>query len=289
MTKKTSIYPKQITLMVGFLVLLSPLLISWSSPIHQAMTSVAIQLLPQAQIEVWKPYRKNFIADYCLIPDITRKDAKSAYSPYVNSFLDSHQFTDISDDKKPLMLHLGDKEVNNIKVYTYYTNMVYEKLKGGETEEALKYLGTFLHYVQDSSCPAHFRYSSFSYPRGEGRTPHFGSLHFFKRFMSVPEKYQDARLHSMIDKGGFDEAELSKRVARYKPQMLGNSIPALIEALQQRHEEMMATSEKMLIPMLQARFNDDEKEFANCGLNAAEPSVKLSADFMYTLLQLCKP
>ena len=49
----------------------------------------------------------------------------------------------------------------------------------------------------------------------------------------------------------------------------------------------MANSDSMLIPMMQAYFNDDERSFAEYGLNAAEPAVKLAADYTYTIFQIC--
>jgi hypothetical protein len=94
-------------------------------------------------------------------------------------------------------------------------------------------------------------------------------------------------LHGLIDEGGFSEIQLREHIGDYQPILLGNDLVAAVDIFKARHEQMMAETDKMLIPMLQARFNEDEEKFAEYGLNAAEPSVKLAADFMYTILKIC--
>ncbi len=263
--------------------------VGWSGHVHRNMTEISIDRLPQRQREIIAPFREDLIETYCLIPDIERPDPESKYRQYVQSFLDAHELTDIPPQSNIRnLLHAADRAETNVKIYAYYTKTICKKLKEGETKEAMKYLGTFLHFIQDTSCPAHLRYGPFDHPRGEAeRIPHFSSLHFFKRFMPVPEKYEDARLHGYIDRAGFDKEMLRSRLGDYKPQSLGENLDAVIDAFQKRHEQMMVQTDRTLIPMLQALFSENEEKFAEYGLDAAEPSVQLAADFMYTILGIC--
>ena len=51
---------------------------------------------------------------------------------------------------------------------------------------------------------------------------------------------------------------------------------------------MMVETGRMLIPMMTAYFNDNEEKFRQYGISAAELSLKLAADFMYTILYISK-
>jgi glycerophosphoryl diester phosphodiesterase len=102
----------------------------------------------------------------------------------------------------------------------------------------------------------------------------------------VPEKYQNANMHGVIDQGGFNKDQLKERVAEYKPILLGDNLPAVISTFKVRHEQMMIESDKILINMMQAYFDDNVEKFTQYGLDAAEPSVKLAADFVYTIFNL---
>ena len=268
-------------------VLLAPFLLSWSGYVHQYMAEIAIERLPQEQIDVMGRYREDLISIYCLIPDKERSD--SIYKPYLDSFFESYMLIDIPRSIERNILHHADRSENNYMVYEYYTKTICEKLKEGDIEEAMKYLGTFLHFLQDTSCPAHNRFGRYQLMRGEERDlldEHFASLNYFKRFMPVPEKYKDIRFHRIIDPAGFDLVQLRERVGNYEPSLLGENLSSLINTLKVRHEEMMAESDKTLLYMLQARLNDDNEKFAKYGLDAAEPSVKLAADFMYTIMEI---
>jgi hypothetical protein len=250
------------------------------------MTKVAIERLPQEQLGFIGTYRSDLVSTYCLIPDLEKKDPN--WSPYIDSFLSSYKLTEVPEGRERSLLHVAYKSETNLKIYEYYTKTICEKYKSGDLQETSKYIGTFLHFIEDTSCPAHMRYGAYQRPLGEKeRMPYFSSLPFFKRFMPVPEKYQNARLHGLIDEGGFSEIQLREHIGDYQPILLGNDLVAAVDIFKARHEQMMAETDKMLIPMLQARFNEDEEKFAEYGLNAAEPSVKLAADFMYTILKIC--
>ncbi len=273
-----------------FVIILFPFLVSWSDYVHQSMTKIAVERLPPDQLEIIEPYRYNLISTYCLIPDLSRRDTN--YLPYIDSFVNSYELKDVEETsgigQKRRLLHSADRSETNYKIYEHYTTKICKKFKTDDFEEAFKYLGTFLHFIQDTACPSHHRYGGYQRARGEpGEEDWFHSLEFFKRFMPVPEKYQDIRLHGVIDQGGFNEAQLIERIADYEPTLLGDNVDDVISAFKVRHEQMMTETDRMLIPMLQARFNEDEDKFAEYGLNAAEPSVKLAADFIFSILQIC--
>jgi hypothetical protein len=232
---------------------------------HRNITKAALDCVPQKQLEIFKPVLDDIKQTYCLIPDLARRDPN--WKPYLMS---------------DLSLHIADETQSNVKIYKYYTKTVCAKIKAGNIKEAAKYYGAFLHFTEDSLCPAHLRYGLQRFG-GQRLT----SLEFFKRFIIVPEKYKDTNFHALIDAGGFDLAQLKKSVGDYKPVLLGKTEAEIIAAFQKRHEAAMENSSSQLIPMMQAICADDKAKTAEYGLAAATPAVKLAADYLYSILYIC--
>lgn len=233
---------------------------------HRNITKAALDCVPQKQLEIFKPVLDDIKQTYCLIPDIARRD------PNLNVYL-------MGD----LSLHIADETKSNLKIYKYYTKTIIAKIKAGDIKEAAKYYGAFLHFTEDSLCPAHLRYG-LQKVDGEKLT----RLEFFKRFIIVPEKYKKVNFHGLIDDGGFDLAQLKKAVGDYKPVLLGRTEGEIITAFQRRHEAAMENSSSQLIPMMQAICADDKAKTAEYGLAAAVPAVKLAADYLYSILYICE-
>lgn len=255
-------------IIVLFLSVLLPLLGGWGGAdgqTHRNITKAVLNCVPQKQLDIFKPVLDDITQTYCLIPDLARRDPN--WKPYLMG---------------DLSLHIADKTESNIKIYKYYTKTVCAKIKAGNIKDAAKYYGAFLHFTEDSLCPAHLRYG-LQKVDGEKLT----RLEFFKRFIIVPEKYKKTNFHGLIDDGGFDLAQLEKSVGDYKPVLLGKTEAEIIAAFQKRHEAAMENSSSQLIPMMQAICADDREKTAEYGLAAATPAVKLAADYLYSILYIC--
>jgi hypothetical protein len=247
--------------------ILIPFLAGWGGDAHRNISQAALERVPQKQLDMFKPALDDIKNTYCLIPDLARKDAK--WKPYLMG---------------DLSLHIGDTTESNVKVYKYFTKTVCAKIKAGDIKEAAKYYGAFLHFTEDSLCPAHLRYG-LQIVHGEKNK--LSSLEFFKRFIYVPEKYKNENFHHLIDKGGFDLEQLKKTVGDYKPVLLGKNEAEIVAAFQTRHEAAMVNSSSQLIPMMQAICADDTEKTAEYGLAAATPAAKLAADYLYSILYIC--
>lgn len=247
---------------------LLPFLGGWGGPggeTHRNITRAALDCVPQQQLEILKPSLDDIKKTYCLIPDLSRRDPN--WKPYLMG---------------DLSLHIADTSESNVKIYKYYTKTIIAKIKAGNIKEAAKYYGAFLHFTEDSLCPAHLRYG-LQKVNGEK----LSRLEFFKRFIIVPAKYKDTNFHTLIDAGGFDLEQLKKSVGDYKPSLLGKTEAEIVAEFQKRHEAAMENSSSQLIPMMQAICADDKEKTAEYGLAAATPAVKLAADYLYSILYIC--
>ena len=168
------------------------------------ITEIVIERLPQKQIKIIEPYKQKLINIFCLIPDFEKKDSNSSIG-ICTIFLDSYDLTDVPESRERILLHAADRAETNYKIYEYYCKIIYEKFSAEDTLEAIKYLGTFLHFIEDTGSPAHCRYCSYDYPRGEKeeQLSHLGSLRIFKKLMFVPEKYKNTSMHGIIDQGAL--------------------------------------------------------------------------------------
>lgn len=251
-------------------VLMSLSAAAWGPP-HRYFSEVAIDSLPQWQQDIVAAETDDFIKTYCIIPDLVRKPAlKPLWSPY------------LMDD---VYLHYAISTEHNYRVYEHYFNIVSKQFAAGEIQEAMRHAGAFSHFLQDSTCPCHFRYAAQTRFYDEKfKTPSFVGSNPFKDLMFVPEKYQYISLHKVVDSGGFDLEQLRQAYGAYKPRLLGKTIAEAIFNLDLEHESYMEESAKCMIPMLTAYCADDLEGYGRYGLRAGILSARLTADYLYTVL-----
>lgn len=266
----------------------TPELLAWGSPNHRAITQTAVQSLGQEDRAIIGNSEKNLTQEYCLIPDTARSNPKSPYVPYVKDFLSTKKFEDIPEARWQTLLHVADRRVNNTKLYDFFTTRILECLRSNDTERGIIYLGTFIHYLEDSTCPGHVRYGVFDYPRAEGEGPHLVTLTFFKRFLTLPKALEKESLHKLVDQLNMDPARLKQAIGDRKPQSLGTTREELIKNLTTRHEESMDQVEKLLLPILQAISTGDAKTSSALGERAGLIGAMLAADYCHTIFEIAK-
>ncbi len=139
----------------------------WGPP-HRYASEVAIDSLPEWQRDIIAAEREDFINTYCIIPDLVRQpNLKPIWSPY------------LLDD---FYLHYAISTEHNYRAYEHYFNLVNKKFKAGEVRQAMRHAGAFSHFLQDSTCPAHFRYAAQTRFYDENfKTPSFIGLNPFQR------------------------------------------------------------------------------------------------------------
>lgn len=252
------------------LLLVLPLVVGWGGA-HRHISEVALESLAPWQREIIKSEYTNFIQTYCLIPDLYRKkEQRDIWKPYMSE----------------VNLHYALRTEENYKAYTQYFNVVCDEFSSGNIAEGMKLAGAFSHYLQDSICPAHFRYAKHTKLTPDG--PSFTRLDFCKEWMIIPEKHKDSELHKVIDGGGITLDGLKNTIGGYKPKLLGGTRDEAIFNIATEHELYMDESYHYLLPMVDAYMKDDQELFADYGNASAAFAVKLTADFLYTALCLSK-
>jgi hypothetical protein len=238
---------------------------SWGEP-HRTIARAVVQTLPAWQRDLIKAEIKDYTYTYCLYPDSAPNDPVT--KPYVMP-------------GAGMGMHLPQSRIQNQAILDYYFPLVARNLATNNIREAMRQFGSLTHYLEDSCCPGHIRYGDKGFPEG---APFLNMLEFFKQYMDVPPEKASAALHSVVDAGGFTDAQLAKALEGYKPRLLGATVDEALFFAGQRHEDMHTQAAHHLIPMLQAYFKDDTQTFGAEGLAVAELGARLVADVLYTLI-----
>ena len=197
-------------------------LLAWGA-MHGEITRGALDVLPAWQQELLADQRSALISVYCLIPDLAQAEAnKKEFGALVvlpNGELFSH-----------LPYKTRDKNAYQIK---YYFDRVVETVRANDLNQAARWAGCLLHFLEDSGSPAH-------------TMPGDNQMGLMKDLLPTPEAFQNRPLHGLIEEG-----KLSINIAGYQPQLLGTTSEEAIMNLIERYNTMVRNARSQVIPILQ--------------------------------------
>lgn len=240
-------------------------LAAWSMG-HCRITKGAFDSLPQWQKEFIGKEKNKLINEYCLYPDWFTGKTRKMVAPYIMPELKNGL------TMKLMALHCdATPEINN-KVYNYYIANILKNLKDKKNKsDGIKFLGTFLHSIEDRCAPAH----SFSedilwldiknfLPPPKEKSKKFICMHFLLEDFN--SEYQKA--------------------PAYIPKLMGGNAKEVQWTLDKRLEDMKSYSRRQVIPIINAAYAENKKKRRELQLKAAYKATELAADFMYTMICL---
>ena len=234
-------------------------LLAWGA-MHGTITQGALDVLPAWQQELFAGQRSALINDYCMIPDNAQAPAnKKLLGPFVvlpNGDIFSH-----------LPFKNRDKNACQIK---YYFDKVIETVQANDLDNAARWAGCLLHFLEDSGSPAH-------------TMPGDNMMGLMKDLLPTPEALKNQPLHSLIEEG-----KLTINIAGYRPQLLGTTSEEAVMNLIERYNAMVRNARSQVIPILQGVYRDAQEEINAGQLRAATMDAQVVADALYSMLCIAK-
>jgi len=226
---------------------------------HSAITEGAFDALPPWQQELLSAQRAQLIEFDCMIPDLVRAPANRKTLGRFANLPNGDPFT-----HEP-----HGRDHNSAQMLHYFTQAV-EKVRAGELDEASRWTGCLLHFLEDCGSPAH------SIP---GDNQHG----LMKDLLVVPEVYRDRPLHGLIEDG-----KLKIELAGYRPRLLGTTAPEAITHLTERLHAEIRHARAQVIPILQGVFAADQPAIDAARRRAATMDAQVAADAIFTILSIAR-
>ncbi len=232
-------------------------LAAWNERIHESITRAAIAALPEWQQKQLAAVRDVLATRYSLIPDIwILPENRKEFGPLV-MLPNGERFNHLPSDREHNSLTIG-----------YYATKTIESLRAGRLDEAARWAGCLLHFLEDCSSPAH-------------TFPGDNQLGMWKDLFPVPAEFRDRPLHGLVE-GGEAPVVLGAR----RPILLGTGSEELTFNLVERLNEVVLHSRGQLFPILQGVFRNDQAAIARGRLRAAEFDAAMVSDALYTILNI---
>lgn len=226
---------------------------------HLSITRAAYEALQPWQQELWAAQRDTLIREYSLIPDHAglpeRKAELGRYVRLPNGEMFEH---------KP-----REREYNYYLTKHYFDKAI-ELVRAGDLDEAAKYTGCLLHFIEDAASPAH-------------TMPGDNQLGLLKDLIPTPAGYQNRPLHGLVEQG---DAELD--LTGYRPTLLGTSSAESVFNLIEELNPIVRNSRAQLIPILQGIYRGSEQDVQEGRRRAALMSAKVAADVLHSILSVAK-
>ncbi len=250
---------RAVLIVAGWLTIFAPSeLLAWGE-MHSRITAAAFDALPDWQRELMAAQRTQLIEFDCMIPDLARAAAnrktlgRFAYLP--NGDIFTHE---------PHSRH------HNVAQMQHYFDQAVQHIRSNELDEASRYAGCLLHFLEDSGSPAH------SIP---GDNQHG----LMKDLIPVPEAFRDLPLHGLIESGS-----LKIDLTGYHPQLLGTTSGEAVSNLVERFNAMIRNARSQVIPILQGVFQNSQEDIDKGRLRAATRDAQVAADALHTLISIAK-
>jgi hypothetical protein len=240
------------------LLFLTPCAFAWG-PMHAAITEAAYDSLPPWQREFLANQRQTLIEFDCIIPDLARAPA---HKKTVGRFVllpNGDTFT-----------HEPHSREHNSALMLHYFSKAVESVRAGELDEASRYAGCLLHFLEDCGSPAH------SMP-GDNQHGYMQDL------LEVPAEFKDRPLHGLIE-GGTLQLDL----AGYRPQLLGTTPEEAVLHLTERLHAEIRNARAQVIPILQGVFLNDQTAIDTGRRRAATMDAQVAADALYSILAIAQ-
>ncbi len=226
-------------------------------PMHAAITEGALQALPAWEQELFAAQRAKLIEFDCMIPDLARAAANRKTIGRFVILPNGDVFT-----------HEPHSREHNAAQMLHYVAKSVESIRANDLDEASRYAGCLLHFLEDCGSPAH------SIP---GDNQHG----LMKDLLVVPEAFRDVPLHGLIEGGS-----LKIDLAGYRPQLLGTTPEEAVSNLVERLNAEIRNARAQLIPILQGVFKNAQDEIDRGRLRAATMDAEVAADALHTIISI---
>ena len=240
------------------LLLAAPWASAWG-PMHAAITEAAFDALPPWERELFAGQRQTLIEFDCMIPDLARAAANKKTLGRFVVLPNGDSFT-----HEP-----HSREHNYAQMLHYFTKAV-ESIRAGELDEASRYAGCLLHFLEDCGSPAH-------------TMPGDNQHGYMQDLLVVPEEYKNRPLHGLIEAGA-----LRLDLTGYRPQLLGTTPEEAAMHLTERLHEEIRHARAQVIPILQGVFRHAEAEIDAGRRRAATLDAQVAADALHSILAVAK-
>lgn len=228
-------------------------------PMHHAITEAAFDSLPPWQRELLASQRQTLIEFDCLIPDYARAPA---HKKTIGRF--------VILPNGDLFTHEPHSREHNYAQMLHYFSKAVESVRANELDEASRYAGCLLHFLEDCGSPAH------SMP---GDNQHG----FMQDLIPVPEEFKNRPLHGLIENG-----TLKLDLAGYRPQLLGTTPEEAVMHLTERLHAEIRNARAQVIPILQGVFQNAPESIDAGRRRAATMDAQVAADALYSILAVAK-
>ncbi len=239
---------------------LAPLsiLLGWGEP-HHAITRAALDVLPAWQKGALGAELVSLADSYCMIPDNVFTDKANAKFAMMPS--------------KPgevylQILHLPTQQPEYLEPMRHFMQQAVDAMRAGNIGDAARYMGTICHQLEDYGSPSH-------------TMPGDNQFTLLQQFLPPSDVMQDKLMHGPIENGGFKVS-----IPGYKPRLLGSSVPEASWRLMHRVHEAILNARSTTIPIMQARYADDEAAVVRHQLRAATVDAEVVADALHTIVCL---
>ena len=228
-------------------------------PMHSSITEAAFDALPEWERAVLAEQRARLIEYDCMIPDYARAASNRAKLGKYAVLPNGDPFT-----------HEPHGHRHNYEQMLHYVTQAVEQIRAGNADEASRYAGCLLHFLEDCGSPAH------SIP---GDNQHG----LMKDLIAVPEAFRDRPLHGLIEDG-----QLKLDLAGYQPRLLGTTPEEATFHLVERLHCAIRNARSQVIPILQGVFANDQPSMDAGRRKAAIMDAQISADALHTILCIGK-
>ncbi|MGB8169526.1 MAG: NPCBM/NEW2 domain-containing protein, partial [Chthoniobacteraceae bacterium] len=219
----------------------------------------AFDALPEWEQQLLAAQRGKLIEFDCMIPDLVRAPANRKTLGRFGTLPNGDPFT-----------HEPHSRHHNFSQMLHYFTQAVEQVRAGDLDEASRYAGCLLHFLEDCGSPAH------SIP---GDNQHG----LMKDLLVVPEVYKDRPLHGLIE-GGTLKIDL----AGYHPRLLGTTPQEAVAHLIERLNFAVRNARSQVIPILQGVFADQQDAIDAGRRRAATVDAQVSADALHTIFSIAK-
>ena len=226
---------------------------------HSSITEAAFDALPEWERGVFAEQRTRLIEYDCMIPDYARAASNRAKLGKYAVLPNGDPFT-----------HEPHGRRHNYEQMLHYVTQAVEQLRASNPNEASRYAGCLLHFLEDCGSPAH------SIP---GDNQHG----LMKDLIAVPEAYRDRPLHGLIEDG-----QLKLDLAGYQPRLLGTTPEEATFHLVERLHFAVRNARSQVIPILQGVFANDQPAMDGGRRKAATVDAQVAADALHTILCIAK-
>ena len=233
-------------------------LLAWGE-MHSRITEAALDALPDWQRQLIAAQRSTLIDFDCMIPDLARAATNRKTLGRFVLLPNGDTFT-----------HEPHSRQHNVTQMQYYFEQAVQHVRTNELDEASRYAGCLLHFLEDCGSPAH------SIP---GDNQHG----LMKDLLPVPEAYRDLPLHGLIESGS-----LKIDLAGYHPQLLGTTPGEAVSNLVERFNAMIRNARSQVIPILRGVFTNSQEEIDKGRLRAATMDAQVAADALYTIFSIAR-